>query len=649
MENSSVKKWSFHLIDLLIFIFSYFLVHFYRYHTLELLPRNRILLYILIIVWIGTSLYYNKHQKIRTYSLWRAEFFNGYVALATLFVSSFFLVLIAKYNVSRKLLFSTFAVYTLLSSLLVLLYYKFSWSNSEDTNTEDKKEKFRNISFDLNLFILDLVGIPSSFYLLNYFKRKKFELTPEYESIFWVLFGVWIFSSLVTKKYISKKYRNIYYAVGAQIRTLVVAFVILAVIIITFHLFMYSRMHLFGTLFITSIPGISLATYRLISSKVNGGDIETIARVKEILKREKYDLPEMEPVEDPALKVVDALRQFHYNDLAEFVEKYIPLNVIHADKAHILNSRNIFNIQILEPNKYQLILNAHKLNDIRYLNKYFLEVHQKLEPGGFLVGYVHTLKTHYTWMREKFPRILFFLVYPLDFIWKRIMPKLPGFKKVYFFVTRGYNRLISEAEVLGRMAFCGFKIIRTEEINNRLYFLVQKSQPPAEDENPSYSPIIRLKRIGLNGEIIYLRKFRTMYPYSEYLQEYVYENFQLDETGKFKNDFRVTEYGKWFRKFWIDELPQLINWLEGDVSLVGVRALSQHYFSLYPEDVQKLRIQFKPGLVPPYYADMPKTFEEIVESERRYLLQKQKSPILTDIKYFFKAMYNIFFRNARSK
>jgi len=123
----------------------------------------------------------------------------------------------------------------------------------------------------------------------------------------------------------------------------------------------------------------------------------------------------------------------------------------------------------------------------------------------------------------------------------------------------------------------------------------------------------------------------------------------LDEKGKIKDDFRMTGWGKVFRKLWIDELPQIINWFRGEVSLVGVRALSQHFFDLYPEDMQKLRVQFKPGLVPPYYADMPKNFEEILESERCYLLRKKEKPFTTDIIYFCKAFYNIIFRHARSR
>jgi len=140
-----------------------------------------------------------------------------------------------------------------------------------------------------------------------------------------------------------------------------------------------------------------------------------------------------------------------------------------------------------------------------------------------------------------------------------------------------------------------------------------------------------------------------MHPYSEYLQGYVYEQNRLQLNGKFNSDFRVTQWGKVFRKLWIDELPQITNFMHGDISLVGVRALSEHYFNLYPEELRELRIKFKPGLVPPYYADMPNSFEEILESERQYLLAKRRKPFTTDVRYFSKALYNIFFKKARSR
>ncbi|MEA3317921.1 MAG: sugar transferase, partial [Bacteroidota bacterium] len=155
-------------------------------------------------------------------------------------------------------------------------------------------------------------------------------------------------------------------------------------------------------------------------------------------------------------------------------------------------------------------------------------------------------------------------------------------------------------------------------------------------------------RIGKNGKIIYVYKMRTMHPYAEYLQEYIFKQNDLEKGGKFQNDFRVTMVGRFMRKFWIDELPMIINFLKGETKIVGVRPLSKHYFSLYSKELQELRIKIKPGLVPPFYYDMPKTLDEIQESELKYLRKYHKHPIRTDWVYFWRAFWNIVVKKERS-
>ena len=140
-----------------------------------------------------------------------------------------------------------------------------------------------------------------------------------------------------------------------------------------------------------------------------------------------------------------------------------------------------------------------------------------------------------------------------------------------------------------------------------------------------------------------------MHPYSEYLQKDFFKLENLNEDGdKIKNDFRLTSWGRFLRKYWIDELPQLWNLFKGDISIVGVRALSEEKFNLYSKDLRDLRGKFKPGLLPPYYADLPSNFKELQLSEKKYLLEKSNKRIETDIKYFFKIFFNIIFKNARS-
>ena len=127
------------------------------------------------------------------------------------------------------------------------------------------------------------------------------------------------------------------------------------------------------------------------------------------------------------------------------------------------------------------------------------------------------------------------------------------------------------------------------------------------------------------------------------------DKFSLDEKGKIMGDFRVTTWGRFFRRFWIDEIPMWFNWLKGDIKLVGVRPLSETFFNTYPEDLKEERTRCKPGLVPPYYADMPESMEEVWQSERNYLQKCKEHRCRTDFAYFFRALRNILFRRAKSR
>jgi len=294
------------------------------------------------------------------------------------------------------------------------------------------------------------------------------------------------------------------------------------------------------------------------------------------------------------------------------------------------------------------LANSHRLNDVPRINKFLEKANSSLNKGDYLLVCMETKDSRKTRILNKLPRVISYPYYILDFVLKRVFPKWKVTKKVYFWITKGRNRVISLTEGLGRLVSCGFEIVGYQRIGYLTYILTKKNSDPVYDMEPTYGPLVRLKRIGKNEDLFTVYKLRTMHPYSEYLQEYVFSNNNLQEGGKFKDDFRVTGWGKLFRKLWIDELPMFVNFFKGQMKLVGVRPLSSHYFSLYPEDLQQLRTQVKPGLVPPFYADLPKTLPEIIESERVYLQSYLKNPISTDVKYFFKAMYNIFLKRAHS-
>ena len=181
-----------------------------------------------------------------------------------------------------------------------------------------------------------------------------------------------------------------------------------------------------------------------------------------------------------------------------------------------------------------------------------------------------------------------------------------------------------------------------------LYFVVIKTSEPVYNSYPSFHLIIGLKRIGWKGKIMDVYKFRTMHPYSEYLHDYVLKLNGYNTVGKPADDFRVARWGRFFRKLWLDEFPQIINVLKGEMKLVGVRPLSSTRFKQLPEDLQVERIKYKPGCFPPYVAlNMPNN-QNNIEAERIYLAEYQKRPIRTDLKYFFLSIFNIILNRIRS-
>lgn len=321
---------------------------------------------------------------------------------------------------------------------------------------------------------------------------------------------------------------------------------------------------------------------------------------------------------------------------------------IHRDGALTVSTTNEFNI-LNHPENSNAIINLSKVNNIRYINKFFEKVNGKLDNNGWFIVCTETLAARKERHRLGRIPIIKNMWFGLEFIFLRVFPKIWGLKKIYFLVTRGRNRLLSKAEVMGRLVSCGFQIVHNESFNGLNYIVTRKIKKPEFNMHVSYGPLFKMRRMGKGGKIIGVYKFRTMHPYAEYLQDYVLKLNGYAETGKPKDDFRLTPWGRFLRKYWLDELPQIINVLKGDLKLVGVRPISFRYFEDIPRDLQELRLKFKPGCIPPYVALNRKSdVESVLNAEREYLVQKVKNPYTTDLKYFFHAIFNIVFKGKRS-
>lgn len=148
-------------------------------------------------------------------------------------------------------------------------------------------------------------------------------------------------------------------------------------------------------------------------------------------------------------------------------------------------------------------------------------------------------------------------------------------------------------------------------------------------------------RKGKNRSDIKIYKFRTMYSnsdeifesFSDEQKEEYYKNFKLD------NDPRVTKIGDFLRRTSLDEIPQLINVLKGDLSLVGPRPIVEKEICKYGQYADKL-FSVIPGITGYWqsHGRSDTSYEERIEMDMYYIDNRS---ILLDIKIMFKTVISV--------
>lgn len=158
--------------------------------------------------------------------------------------------------------------------------------------------------------------------------------------------------------------------------------------------------------------------------------------------------------------------------------------------------------------------------------------------------------------------------------------------------------------------------------------------------------LYRQERIGKNGKIFQLYKFRTMRPNSD-------KGSLITIGGR---DQRITKEGYFLRKYKLDELPQLINILKGEMSVVGPRPEVKKYVDLYTETQRKV-LDVKPGLTDwasISYIDENEILGKSPNPEKTYIEEImpaklalnlkyiEEISLLTDLKIIFLTFFKIF-------
>lgn len=141
-------------------------------------------------------------------------------------------------------------------------------------------------------------------------------------------------------------------------------------------------------------------------------------------------------------------------------------------------------------------------------------------------------------------------------------------------------------------------------------------------DSPGASPFYTQDRVGRNGKTFSFIKFRSMVPHADQMLDSLLDKNEMNgPVFKIKEDPRITRVGKFIRKTSIDELPQLINILMGDMSIVGPRPAIPREVEQYG-DYEKQRLYVTPGLTC-YWQIQPRrndlSFEEWLELDLKYI------------------------------
>ncbi len=144
------------------------------------------------------------------------------------------------------------------------------------------------------------------------------------------------------------------------------------------------------------------------------------------------------------------------------------------------------------------------------------------------------------------------------------------------------------------------------------------------------------ERIGINNSKFMIWKFATM----------LKDSMNMGSgTITLQNDFRVTTIGKFLRKTKINELPQIINILKGDISLVGPRPLVTKTFQAYSKEIQEKIYKVKPGLTgigSIVFRDEEKIISSVIDEDPHIFYKRVIAPYKGELEMWYQSNCSFF-------
>jgi hypothetical protein len=265
----------------------------------------------------------------------------------------------------------------------------------------DRIKPWGKIRLSYFLLSADFLLITFFFFVINYYKRGTFILSPHYENLLLVLFSVWLVCSMITGKFDRRIFPNYFHVMASCAKAAILMVATMSVFIFGTRMFYYSRGQIFGS-FLMLLLSEGVLYYFYFILKNRGGvkrNLESVDEIKDFLEqpelafeKERADAAPLPagPVKEKLYHVLDFFNPW----LFDFIDQSIDLSKLCRKDTAIVSSDDFFNLNKFDDNSLRLFINLHKTNDVRRVNRYFLEIYKKLKCDGYLIGSPGTIDLH---------------------------------------------------------------------------------------------------------------------------------------------------------------------------------------------------------------------------------------------------------------
>lgn len=413
------------LIDLSLLLLAFALTHLLNYRNFAFAGKSIQLFYLHLLIWLAVTLFSGKVSRLPRLSIPMGASLLAQAAVTSLFLLSLVIVGLHYTFHSRAMAYGTLVAFLILELAAFVSWQLFSGPIPHIKTTAPDLPLAANLS--RRLFLVDFVAFLLAFTVAEFFFHGYITLTLRFDRLL-IQLGLWLGSSLASGKFRGDNLDGFDNALGAVLRSALFMAAGLALFVFLFRLEVPSLAFVFEPILFLTVLEIPLfwlyCSYRKNKNITN--DIEDTAEVATLIGQVK-DQPLLKPaskrtVTDPAREKLRHALEFLKSGMFEFLEKYLDLEKIDRADCVLLSTDNLFNLEVLEEEGSRLIVNLHKINDVRWFNRYFLLAHRKLQTDGYLVGMAQTPTTHLEYYRQRYPHWLAACFYGGNFLWRRVFP-----------------------------------------------------------------------------------------------------------------------------------------------------------------------------------------------------------------------------------